>query len=51
MCAGPEDALARVDQGFRFIALGSDARLLASAGLRATESVRAGLVERGLLSG
>ncbi len=49
MCTGPEDALARVDQGFRFIALGSDARLLASAGLRATESVRAGLLERGLL--
>ncbi|MDR7395051.1 MAG: aldolase/citrate lyase family protein, partial [Armatimonadota bacterium] len=48
MCTGPEDALARVDQGFRFIALGSDARLLSGAAARATEAFRAGLRERGL---
>lgn len=48
MCTGPEDALVRVDQGFRFIALGSDARLLTAAATRATEATRAGLRERGL---
>jgi 4-hydroxy-2-oxoheptanedioate aldolase len=48
MCTGPEDALTRVDQGFRFIAMGSDARLLAGAATRATEAFRAGLRERGL---
>lgn len=48
MCTGPADALARVDQGFRFIAMGSDARLLMGAAARATEAFRAGLRERGL---
>lgn len=50
MCTGPEDALARVDQGFRFIAMGSDARLLSAAAARATDAFRAGLRERGLSS-
>ncbi|MFN3285198.1 MAG: HpcH/HpaI aldolase family protein [bacterium] len=48
MCTGPEDALARVDQGFRFIALGSDARLLSAAAARATDTFRAGLRARGV---
>ena len=49
MCTGPEDALARVDQGFRFVALGSDARLLAAAAGRAAQQLREGLAARGLL--
>jgi 2-keto-3-deoxy-L-rhamnonate aldolase RhmA len=39
MCTGPEDARRRIDQGFRFVALGSDARLLAGAAARALEAV------------
>jgi 2-keto-3-deoxy-L-rhamnonate aldolase RhmA len=39
MCSGPEDALRRIDQGFRFVALGSDARLLAGAAAGALETV------------
>ncbi|MDR5684403.1 MAG: aldolase/citrate lyase family protein [Armatimonadota bacterium] len=40
MCTGPEDALRRIAQGFRFVALSSDARLLAGAATAALEAVR-----------
>lgn len=42
MCTGPEDARRRIDQGFRFVALGSDARLLAGAAASALEAVGGG---------
>jgi 2-keto-3-deoxy-L-rhamnonate aldolase RhmA len=43
MTSGAEEALARIAQGFRFIALGSDARLLAAAVTATYEEVRGGL--------
>ncbi|GBD29446.1 5-keto-4-deoxy-D-glucarate aldolase [bacterium HR32] len=51
MCTGPEDALKRIEQGFRFVALGSDARVLAAGAGRAAEAVRAGLTERRTTAG
>ncbi|MDQ7820737.1 MAG: aldolase/citrate lyase family protein [Armatimonadota bacterium] len=47
MAGGAEDALARIDQGFRFVSVGSDTRMLASAAASAHDRVRAGLAERG----
>ncbi len=46
MTGGADETLARIDQGFRFVAVGSDARLLAGAVGSAYEKIRAGLVER-----
>jgi 2-keto-3-deoxy-L-rhamnonate aldolase RhmA len=46
MAANDDDALARIDQGFRFIALGSDARLLAGAAAATYEKIRRGLRAR-----
>jgi 2-keto-3-deoxy-L-rhamnonate aldolase RhmA len=47
MASGADDALVRVDQGFRFISVASDARMLAAAASAAHDRVRAGLAERG----
>ncbi len=46
MASSVDDALARIEQGFRFVALGSDARLLAGAGAATHEKVRKALAER-----
>ena len=46
MAANDDDALARIDQGFRFIALGSDARLLAGAAAATYEKIRRALRTR-----
>lgn len=46
MTGGPDETLARIGQGFRFVAVGSDARLLAGAATAAYEKIRAGLAER-----
>ncbi len=46
MAANDDDALARIDQGFRFIALGSDARLLAGATAATYDKIRKGLLTR-----
>ena len=46
MAAGAADVLTRIDQGFRFVALGSDARLLSGAAAAAYAEVRKGLAER-----
>lgn len=46
MAAGAEEVLARVDQGFRFVALGSDARVLAAAVRAAWAQVQTGLAGR-----
>ncbi len=46
MTSGAEEALIRIAQGFRFIALGSDARLLAGAVTTTYEAVRRGLAAR-----
>lgn len=43
MAEGAEDVLARIDQGFRFVAAGTDARLLASAAKATYEELRAGI--------
>jgi len=46
MTSGAPEALERIDQGFRFVALGSDARLLAGAATAAYEELRRRLGER-----
>lgn len=46
MAANDDDALARIDEGFRFIALGSDARLLAGATAATYDKIRKGLLTR-----
>lgn len=46
MTGGADETLARIDQGFRFVAVGSDARLLAGAAAAAYEKIRGGLAER-----
>lgn len=46
MAGGPEDALTRLDQGFTFVSVTSDARLLSAAVDAAFRKVREGLVER-----
>ena len=46
MTAGAAEALARIDQGFRFVALGSDARLLAGGTQAVYEEVREGMRRR-----
>ncbi|MDR7434824.1 MAG: aldolase/citrate lyase family protein [Armatimonadota bacterium] len=45
MAEGAEDALARIRQGFRFVAVGTDARLLAAAAKDTYEKIRKGLLE------
>ncbi len=44
MASSAEDVVARVKQGFRFVSLASDTRLLAGAVATAYEKIRAGLV-------
>ena len=46
MAANDDDALARIDQGFRFMALGSDARLLAGAATASYDKIRRALRAR-----
>lgn len=46
MASSPEEVLERIDQGFRFVAAGSDARLLAAAAAAAYGTIRRGLSER-----
>ncbi len=46
MASSVEDALARIEQGFRFVALGSDASLLAGAVTATYEKVRKALADR-----
>ena len=46
MVGGVEEALARIDQGFRFMALGSDARLLAGAAAAVYEQMNKALAAR-----
>jgi 2-keto-3-deoxy-L-rhamnonate aldolase RhmA len=46
MAGGPEDALTRLDQGFTFVSVTSDARLLGGAADAAFKKVREGLAER-----
>ncbi len=46
MTGGADETLDRIDQGFRFVAVGSDTRLLAGAAGSAYEKIRAGLAER-----
>ena len=48
MAAGAQEVLARIEQGFRFVALGSDARLLAAAVGSAYDAVRKGLATQGM---
>ncbi len=47
MVSSVEEALARIEQGFRFVALGTDTRLLAGATAATYEKVRKALGERG----
>lgn len=49
MAAAADDTLARIDQGFRFISVGSDARMLGAAAASTYEKIRKGLVERKIL--
>lgn len=46
MAGSPEETLQRIDQGFRFVAGGSDARLLGGAAGSFYSKVKAGLAER-----
>jgi 2-keto-3-deoxy-L-rhamnonate aldolase RhmA len=46
MTGGADETLDRIDQGFRFVAVGSDTRLLAGAAGAAYEKIRAGLADR-----
>ncbi|MBI2247157.1 MAG: aldolase [Armatimonadetes bacterium] len=48
MAAGADDTLARVDQGFRFISVGSDTRMLGAAAASTYEKIRKGLSERNI---
>lgn len=42
----PEAALARIDKGFRFVTVASDARLIASASQQVLSTMRAGSASR-----
>lgn len=46
MCGGADETLERIDQGFRFVAVGSDARFLGVAISSAYEKIRTVLGER-----
>jgi len=46
MAGSPEEVLDRIAQGFRFVAAGSDARLLAGAASAAYTTIRRGLAGR-----
>lgn len=46
MAGGAEEVLQRIDQGFRFVSAGSDARLLAGAAAATYQKIREGLAER-----
>jgi len=45
LASDPEEALRRIAQGFRFVGIGSDSRLLAAAASSVLRQVRAGLEE------
>lgn len=46
MCNSAEEVLQKVDQGFRFVSAGSDARLLGAAAAAIYGKIKAGLAER-----
>ncbi|MDR7419370.1 MAG: aldolase/citrate lyase family protein [Armatimonadota bacterium] len=46
MCFGPEEVLQKIDQGFRFLAAGSDARLLSGAMAATYQKIREGIEAR-----
>jgi len=46
MCSTAEEVLEKVDQGFRFVCAGSDARLLGGAAGAMYGKIKAGLKER-----
>jgi len=46
MCFSAEQVLQKIDQGFRFLAAGSDARLLAGAMGSTYQKIREGLEAR-----
>lgn len=46
MCAGAESTLAKIDEGFRFVAAGTDARLLAGAARALYGAIHEGLARR-----
>lgn len=46
MAAGADETLARIDQGFRFISVGSDARMLGAVAASTYEKIKNGLAER-----
>ncbi len=46
MCFGPDEVLQKIDQGFQFLAAGSDARLLAGAMGSTYQKIREGLEAR-----
>ncbi len=46
MCNSAEEVLQKIDQGFRFVSAGSDARLLGAAAAAIYGKIKAGLAER-----
>jgi 2-keto-3-deoxy-L-rhamnonate aldolase RhmA len=46
MAGSADEVLQRIDQGFRFVAAGTDARLLAAAMKSTYDKIREGLTER-----